>query len=133
MRELLFRGKNRLGKWIYGTLQSTEPFAWGKSFKNYLCITNDDWVDGTRCLHGSVSWVKKETVGQFTGLYDKNGKKIFEGDIVKINENQIDEVMYGYGCFLLAREDQDYEFTRLDFNKIEVIGNIYDNPELLRR
>jgi hypothetical protein len=64
---------------------------------------------------------------QFTGLHDKNGKEIYEGDIVK-SGNFTDSVIY-WRCGFGTGEGQD--FTPLDQNVIEVIGNIYENPELL--
>jgi len=81
---------------------------------------------------------------QFTGLKDKNGKEIFEGDIVRyiLGKNTFTEVitynkdLAGFG-FLSISIDDDYVFTlgelieNLDLSSIEVIGNIYENPELL--
>ena len=80
-----------------------------------------------------------ETVGQYTGLTDKNGKKIFEGDIVKENdifhngELQIRgntwEVVFADGLFFANFKDISVYLQSLD--GMEVIGNIYDNPELI--
>ena len=75
-----------------------------------------------------------ETVGQYTGLKDKNGKRIFEGDICKHRSNYsgntvISVVAYTDGHFLaLVCENSGFELSE----KLEIIGNIHDNPELLR-
>lgn len=88
-----------------------------------------------------------ETVGQYTGLTDKNGKKIFEGDVVKVHietytrqSNRIGVVKYYNGCFGVADNNSENFKDFLAFNNmscyvrsVEVIGNIHDNPELLER
>ena len=76
--------------------------------------------------------VYSDTVGQFTGLTDKNGTRIFEGDIVKVADEYIDYAIWANGCFCMARQMMFYEFTYQDSNRMEVIGNIHDNPELLK-
>ena len=131
MREILFRGKREdNGNWIQGSLF----IRMGEAFIIPLPLIT------------SKSKVAPETVGQFTGLFDKNGKKIFEGDIVHVLGNQQVEdwknVNYiGSIAFLDAGfcvidgtiEDhalRRYQLPRLDFD-LEVIGNVHDNPELL--
>lgn len=121
MREYLFRGKMIAnGKWSEGNLLVT---------KQGCCITPDATV---------YVAVDPETVGQYTGLTDKNGKKIFEGDICNFsNCSDIDN----YGVVVYDADETefgiDYGSTYLGLGRhyhsrdIEVIGNIYDNPELL--
>ena len=112
MREILFRGKRKKGdkRWVEGDLlHGYSGFG----------ITN-------RYYAGSSFEVVPETVGQYTGLTDKNGKKIFEGDIVKISNDEIFEVKYEDGGFTAGLFLGDW-----DYGHVEVIGNIYDNPELL--
>lgn len=133
MREILFRGKRvDNGEWAYGDL-----------------LTCDDEMEIYSESHGeNGGWVIPETVGEYTGLTDKNGVKIFEGDIVKGTAYSakfvgiivwIDEIG-GFGVryrkrqeatawenssiLKRASEGRTGEFTA------EIIGNIYDNPEL---
>ena len=76
-----------------------------------------------------------ETTGQFTGLADKNGVKIYDRDIIK-RENEIITVLWNnkYACFTLHCDNWSclgFFYEDLDVDKVEVIGNTYDNPELL--
>lgn len=135
MREILFRGKRKdNGKWVYGFYAL---FASNKGLKHGIY---------TGAENGCVIpyEVDPETVGQFTGLTDKNGKKIFEGDIVKEwsshwktplkTEVNIYEVVCEYlGSLHLIRKTEYGENSTPLYRRsvVEVIGNIYDNPELL--
>ena len=128
MREILFRGKREdNGNWICGSLH--------KSITGYFIIPLP--------LITSKSKVDPSTVGQFTGLTDKNGKKIFEGDIIRAKlENGNHEgfawpnmpVDFQQGSFCL-NDRKGYVFAALGAFApsvtFEVIGNIHDNPELL--
>ena len=129
MREIFFRGKTKDGVWYHG-------FIKGKSLPNYErnkleftpCIIEQPYAD---------IWVIPETVGQYTGLTDKNGTKIFEGDILKFAYNAKDKEPKFYSiewkedraCFGYA-ETAD-KMIEIDCFHCEVIGNIHDNPELL--
>ncbi len=133
MREILFRGKainrepNREyrttyknGDWVYGLLTNCE------NYMGFAEMTNTDGVSGID--------VDKNTTGQYTGITDKNGKKIFEGDICQHRSYYSDNIVisvvtYTDGQFL-ALVDENSGFNLSD--KLEVIGNIHDNPELLR-
>lgn len=128
MREILFKGKRvDNGEWTEGYLFK----QWNRTF--LLWGMTGDIPNMTEVI--------PETVGQFTGLTDKNGKKIFEGDIVEFTDIYIGEkgrakivfeaFKWKYsGCYYggnpivwLCICDESIEF--------EIIGNIYDNPELL--
>ena len=114
MREILFRGKRKdNGKWLYGSLvQHFESVSIIDEYNPFF-----------------ITEVISETVGQYTGLNDKEGRKIFEGDIVIWGfEIYIITYIEEYGRFLGANREAKYGITPAD--ELEVIGNIYDNPEL---
>ena len=130
MREILFRGKDFSGvinhTWCFGSLDTTED-------DRAIIIYPDRFGNKCRII------VDPKTVGQYTGLKDKNGTKIFEGDIVDVlyDVNYIGvaterigvfEVVHN-GCFMGQKGGVRYHFIPSD--ECTVIGNIYDNPELL--
>jgi len=146
MREILFRGK-RLdnGEWVYGNLNYGTIEI--KSIKDSYYISDFDVTP----LDKKFYFVIPKTVGQYTGLTDKNGKKIFEGDILQVKQHgktgvrtcaiyfgeyiDADNVLEGYHCigFYLKVDDECCSIGALldsDF-EFEIIGNIHDNPELL--
>lgn len=126
MREILFRGKCKTdNEWLYGFPYVTR--------KNAVKI---NWY----CSEfGSMRTdeVDPETVGQYTGLTDKNGKRIFEGDIVEHvldGEQAVISWLKYYACFGLSFDGWCCGFDNYDDNlpsDFEVIGNIHDNPGLL--
>lgn len=122
MREILFRAKpNNSNEWVYGDLTSHRTV----SPKNGKFIHCKDKITGQ---WGNFR-VKSETIGQYTGLCDKNGKKIFEGDILLVSGVQKVVVSFEDGLFVVSH----YAINLLKERTLEseVIGNIHDNPELL--
>ena len=125
MREILFRGKNvDGGEWKYG------HYVFQYGCKQIYLPEGTDSEYGCDYYH-----VDPATVGQYTGLTDKNGKKIFEGDIVRGKDALIPEMnIFGYishenGSFVIIGNIM-HHYRWLDYD-VEVIGNIHDNPELL--
>lgn len=159
MREILFRGKSEEdGEWLYGLPDDEHHNA------DFPCILPDWRIHSMNDVPGSWG-VDPKTVGQFTGLTDKNGKKIFEGDIFKFKD-EVWSSYYtscgteydsweaeNYGVVGFCDDSGRFDFVRYKFNEnsveadlhennsiafadfvgeLEVIGNIYDNPELLK-
>ena len=111
-RKIKFRGKH-LNKWIYGYLLKSID-----DDKYYISVSLDQFYQ-----------VKEETIGQYTGLKDKNGVEVYEGDKVKAKfygKEVVGEIGFNNGCFLLwnscVSDNQLFIFA-----DIEVIGNIYEN------
>ena len=151
MREILFRGKQTdNGEWIEGAYSPFHlNFGEREEKPHIIIISDDEDIDGLWCE------VIPETVGQYTGLTDKNGKRIFEGDIVRATieraercqSPRIENGVIGYDCIgmigLILYKDKNGENVWSDFfNELslsgliedyyfEIIGNIHDNPELL--
>ena len=125
MREILFRGKRCDNlEWVEGYLLKE---------CNYLTCSWNLGIEYKTDKFGKFAYDVAEiipyTVGQFTGLTDKNGKKIFEGDIIKWDAEEwgaeyCEPVVWDYS-FLGVRQNDWQHFC-------EVIGNIHDNPELLK-
>ena len=133
MRDILFRGKRTdNGEWVYGL----------------LCRVGDTYANIRRMDTAVLYSVLTNTIGQFTGLTDKNGRKIFEGDIlqgfwycegVRAKVVWIDDAAT-FGILYSFRKSGEktawlnsswYKFTSESPCFPEIIGNIYDNPELL--
>lgn len=149
MREVLFRGKDNgvlSHQWQYGSADFTN--------KEFPQIIRNDRFGNKMYIPTDT-----ETVGQFTGLTDKNGKRIWEGDIVRIVStdyvgfDEIGRVEFKDGCFGVSyfpAWERKYSFGHWHFHRIgqvdkwqdmsasgemkytyEIIGNIHDNPELM--
>lgn len=119
MRTIKFRGKRiDNGEWVYGFL------------------ADEDFINDIYSIDLSSIEVDRETVGQFTGLFDKNGKEIYEGDIllmgIKEDVRIYNKVGIKDGCFGYVGENTGelMPFCHYDVTE-KIVGNIYDNPELL--
>ncbi len=129
MREILFRAKRiDNGKWVEGDLDHCVVVG-----ETHIRRIEDN-------LSTTTYKIVPKTVCQYTGLADKDGRKIFEGDICKIHSDSIDEED---GCFSVEWDEGDARFAlygeglTVDFgnyhgHECEVIGNIFDNPNLLQ-
>ena len=130
MREILFRGKRiDNGEWVKGYLICPE-FDKSRAYIGYLFPDDDHDID--------VAEVASSTVGRFTGLTDRNGVKIFEGDIVNFYNDDGEyspyEVRWRNSGFSVLMNGKPNLFDELDDffrSRCEVIGNVFDNPELL--
>lgn len=142
MREILFRGK-RLdnGEWVDGSLVHRTQF-YGNPDNKYFILTDGEFD----CDYYDAPQVDPDTVGQYTGLTDKNGMRIFDGDIIRIEctDGYIPEIYGPYEVrwhsewlkWVYSNEEdkRGYFFEdlgELTYEDCEVIGNIHDNPELL--
>lgn len=137
-REIKFRAKGHTdNQWLYGSLATDRNGL-------YVILPTEDWSKGDT--------VFEETIGQFTGLKDKNGKEIYEGDVIKSPLNNIVEVQFGYngivaknaniktldsyacyGWIVKNVRNGIIEFLDNTFLEGEVIGNIHDNKDLLNK
>ena len=132
MREILFRGKRKdNGEWIEGYYRKKQdPFG---NIQHLISYSKSPVAWGNRD-------VDPETVGQYTGLTDKNGKKIFEGDILSayldFDEDSPKELTYIQVVWNLVSwciKEKGYidPMVKKDCEVFEVAGNIFDNPELI--
>ncbi len=147
MRDILFRGKTvgANSKFVYGNLILVDDYCCILERKEDLHPMDEPYLDGEiGWIDGKATPVRPETVGQFTGLHDKNGEKIFEGDVVKYPwvdvygvSDTLMVVHYVDGEFLIKPISNDcgtdcWEIRISGENeRTEIIGNIYDNPELM--
>lgn len=132
MRDILFRGKRTdNGEWVKGGIVHQTNF-YGDPWDAWFII---DGEDGPKDFDiGSEYRVDPDTVGQFSGHTDRNGKPVFEGDIVKWKRGiVVSTVQVSYwGRWVLRYRDTVYrELYGIDASELEVIGNVHDNPELL--
>ncbi|MBQ7280576.1 MAG: hypothetical protein IJR13_07645 [Bacteroidales bacterium] len=130
MRKIEFRGKRKIdGEWVYGDFEYNRK-------RDIARIHSYDEELNYKCQ----TVVMSDTVGEFTGLTDMNGKDIFEGDIVRmlsrgrerIGVVRWDDVNPSF-CIKTQDNDIEYDFVKCGEAEIEVVGNIHDKPELLNQ
>ena len=124
-REIKFRGLTNNGTWVYGNLIQ------GKNGACYICSINENPV----CKNGDYWYIDSpcyvvipETVAQFTGLKDIEGKEIYEGDII-LGYNNPHVVTFADGAFYLTYKNSSVRLSRT-CGALKNIGNIFENPEL---
>ena len=148
MREIKFRGKNKDIGWVCGQL------AYDINGNAYIIqeVELDSSYGIEETILFATMWyrVEKETLGQYTGLKDKNGKEIYEGDIIEFSYDMFvgnfdtfvakGKVVFEEGAFYVevlenerTTEDEAYLLYSINLDTIEVIGNIYKNKELLNK
>lgn len=133
MREILFRGKETFnGEWVEGYYEFGYDAETEKP-SHYM------WVLNHTEKYGEMFMVLPETVGQYTGLTDKNGKKIFEGDILDCGDRIVfvtwHERCGTWDCDFIRYKGNlcSNRINNIDWKyRANIIGNIHDNPELLK-
>ena len=117
-----FRGKfPKTGEWLYGDLI--------RNVEGAFAIVPPYEISMNNYYRNYV--VDKETIGQFTGLYDESGRGVYEGDLLSWYDNNVIEVVWHDAGFCYCNTNNIMPLRYLDIEDRKVIGNIYDNKELL--
>jgi uncharacterized phage protein (TIGR01671 family) len=127
MREIKFRGKDNItGEWVFGSFipdalegSNSDLISWGFIRRYNRGVGKMETIE-----------VDRETVGQYTGLKDKNGTEIYEGDII-FRQDEVGRIEFSEDGSFLIRFPHHLARMNATWGPIEVIGNIHDNPELL--
>ena len=134
MREILFRGKRvDNGEWAEGYYVVGVEYGDNGGVETGYCETATE-LHFITPKEGEISLVIPETIGQFTGLVDKNSKKIFEGDIVTNGDSVQYRVEYwdiNWSGFVLTDANETWEDYLGNCDDIEIIGSIHDKGELI--
>lgn len=123
MREILFRAKDKnTHEWVYGYYAQ---LLRAEGFDHIMLVPAEDLNESSNTIYPIIP----ETVGEYTGLTDRNGKKIFEGDILKGVQQDLFIMKWQRGQFI-AENKIDWLFG-FEGKAGEIIGNIHDNPEVV--
>lgn len=134
-REILFKAKRK----NWRELPKEEWWVEGDPVKYQPCASKNEWVYGIVPTYASnlyIIEIDPKTLCQYTGLTDKNGKRIWENDIIRV-ENSMDEetgkVEFYGGMWYVDKgvSNSLYDTILYDEEEVDVVGNIFDNPELL--
>ena len=136
MREILFRGKTPSGNWVEGFfLTRKQRYKGNKTFISEKSVISTGITESSGAYGESQKTIEyeviPETVGQYTGLTDKNGKKIFEGDIFAHPDNKKYKYIVSWDDDVASFGWFNGDGMGFDNEEIEIIGNIHDNPELV--
>ena len=138
MRTIKFRAMRNNGKWVIGNYVHHFISYFDTIERHSIFLSKSENDNGGHWVEDIIT----KTIGQFTGLYDKDGKRIYEGDILKWKaDNRIYAVIFKWGMFYASVEvcNKDiyggFPLHTLagDEKDVEIVGNIYDNPELLKK
>lgn len=138
MRTIKFRARRKNGKWVVGNFINHFSTYFKTEERHSIFLPKPENDNGGYWVED----IDPETVGQFTGLYDCDGKEIYEGDILKWEKDGLMYVVkFWDGMFYASVEECNegilggfplHALTEYDDRKCEIVGNIYDNPELLK-
>lgn len=128
MRDILFRGKIKgSGEWVEGNLATVKWWLDGSPIT--VIIPTDAYLD-PRSGQGTIRYIEviPESVGQYIGLKDADGRKIFEGDIL---ESPVIHFNSKLTRRIIVTDIRECKFMSLYVNEYRIVGNVHDNPELL--
>ena len=112
--------------------------AWDKQYKRMVRVNmilfDSEEIDYDDNLNEPKSW-SRFNIMQYSGLNDKNGNEIYEGDIIKVANKYIGKIVFYHGCFCFFNDELYIKTSVGDWmqaNEREILGNIYENPEIMR-
>jgi len=128
MREIKFRAWNKKEKVMINSVE--DEFAVVSNGWIILEDNNDDYGTSWFSDRNHIEDPANLILMQYTGLKDKNGKEIYESDLLKRPDGAIEEIVFDAGSFCIKYKDSIFDFIAED-NNLEIIGNIYEHPNLI--